>query len=91
MGLLNKLQQGESTLTAFNGSTPSVNPLSTNQSNLHATPEGTAGYSLDGNFFPAVNTAFQTYLDGTNNILPQPSQLDLGGATPSQYIDNQPG
>jgi hypothetical protein len=91
MGLLNKLQQGGSTLTAFNGNTPSVNPLSTNQSNLHATPDGTSGYSLDGNFFPDVNAAFQTYLDGTNNLLPQPSQLDLGGVTPSKYEDNQPG
>jgi hypothetical protein len=91
MGLLNKLQQGGSTLTAFNGNTPSINNLSTNQSNLHATPDGIAGYSLDGNFESNVNTSFQSYLDGANNILPQPSQLDLGGNTPSKYTDNLPG
>jgi hypothetical protein len=48
------------------------------------------GYSLDGSDFQIVNNAFQKYNDGTSNILPQPSQLDLNGATPSQYINNLP-
>lgn len=90
MGLLNKLQQGDSTLTPYNGNTPSINILATNQSSLHATQDGSAGYSLDGNSFSVVNDSFQTYLDGANNVLPTPSLLDLGGNTPFQYIYNLP-
>jgi hypothetical protein len=38
-----------------------------------------------------VNMAFQAYHDGVGNILPMPSQLDLNGATPPQYVNNLPG
>jgi len=35
MGLLDKLQNNGSTLTAYNGTTPSINPLATQLSKLH--------------------------------------------------------
>jgi hypothetical protein len=77
MGLLNKLQQGASNLTPFDGATPAINPLSTQQSKLHA------NYSVAGQDQQAVNTNYQQYLDGTNNMLPMPSQLDLNGTIPT--------
>jgi hypothetical protein len=84
MGLLNKLQQQGSPLTAYNGATPNINPLATPQSQLQT-------YSLDGANGNDVNNAYQQYLDGAINNLPQPSQLDLNGTTPPQYLSNQPG
>ena len=84
MGLLDKLQQQGSPLTAYDGTTPNINPLVTPQSQLQT-------YSLNGANGNEVNNAYQQYLDGTINNLPQPSQLDLNGITPSQYINNQPG
>jgi hypothetical protein len=83
MGLLDKLQQQGSVLTSYNGSTPDVNPLATPQSQLQT-------YSLNGANGNSVNNAYQQYLDGAINSLPQPSQLDLNGSTPTQYIINQP-
>jgi hypothetical protein len=83
MGLLNKLQQQGSPLTAYDGTTPSINPLATPQSQLQT-------YSLNGVDKSNVNNAYQQYLDGAINNLPQPSQLDLNGVTPPQYISNQP-
>jgi hypothetical protein len=83
MGLLNKLQQQGSSLTPYNGSTPNINPLATHQSQLQT-------YSLNGANRNSVNNAYQQYLDGTINSLPQPSQLDLDGSTPTQYLTNQP-
>jgi len=92
MGLLDKLQHGESNLTPFNGATPAVNQLATAQSPLHDS------YSVTGNNAMGVNSLFQQYLDGTNNVLPTPSQLDLGGVNPTisptgqalPYTLNQP-
>lgn len=83
MGLLDKLQQQGSPLTAYDGITPPVNPLATPQSQLQT-------YSLNGVDKSNVNSAYQQYLDGAINNLPQPSQLDLNGVTPPQYIANQP-
>jgi hypothetical protein len=83
MGLLNKLQQQGSPLTSYNGNTPNINPLATPQSQLQT-------YSLNGANVADVNGAYQQYLDGAINNLPQPSQLDLNGVTPPQYIANQP-
>ena len=68
-----------------NGQTPSINPLSTRQSQLHA-DGGAPGYSLDGSDFSGVNNAFQQYNDGTNNILPQPSGLDINGQIPTTAL-----
>lgn len=89
MGLLDKLTMTGTPYSYGNGTTPTVNPGATQLSKLHA--DGNApGYSLDGSDFSIVNSAFQQYNDGVNNILPQPSQLDLDGQTPNQYINNLP-
>lgn len=89
MGLLDKLTTQGSVYTPYDGATPSVNPLATQQSKLHA-DGNQPGYSLNGSDFSDVNSAYQQYNDGVNNILPQPSQLDLNGTTPPRYIDNLP-
>ena len=89
MGLLTKLTTEGSNLSKYDGATPPVNPLATKQSKLHA-DGNQPGYSLDGSDFSDVNSAFQQYNDGVNNILPQPSQLDLNGTTPPRYVDNLP-
>jgi hypothetical protein len=90
MGLLDKLTNEGSSLSAYDGATPSTNPLATQQSKLHV--DGNApGYSLDGAQAGTVATQFNDYLDGVTNQLPLPSQLDMNGVTPSQYLDNLPG
>lgn len=89
MGLLDKLTTQGSNYSYGNGTTPTVNPGATPQSKLHA-DGNLPGYSLDGSDFSIVNSAFQQYNDGVNNILPQPSLLDLDGQTPTQYINNLP-
>jgi hypothetical protein len=90
MGLLTKLQTAGSTLSIANGGQVATNPLATQQSKLHA--DGNApGYSVNGANASLVNSQYQQYVDGAPNILPQPSQLDLNGSTPSQYINNLPG
>ena len=49
-------------------------------------------YSVGRNeYFGDINNSYQFYDDGTNNMLPQTSQLSRNsGYTPSQYINNQP-
>ena len=89
MGLLNKLQTAGSTYTAYDGNTPPTNIGATKLSKLHA-DGNLPGYSLNGNFTPEVNAAYNAYLDGTVNPLPQPSLLDLNGITPQKYLDNLP-
>ena len=59
---------------SLGGNTPAVNPLSTNQSILHATPTGLPGHSLDAPFSSVPG--FADYNDGVNNTLPFPSSLD---------------
>ncbi len=93
MGLINKLQSqgsvyayGASSTTPTNGNNTPNGPqslLATNQSPLHADAIGNAGYSLNGNFYNPVNSNYQTYLDGTPNVLPQPSSEDLNGNPPT--------
>jgi hypothetical protein len=91
MGLKDRLQQNGSSLTAYDGSNPPFNPLTTNQSTLHAGASGQPGYSLSGANAGTVNNQFQAYQDGSSNFLPQPSNLDLNnGFTPSQYLQNPP-
>ena len=94
MGLLDMLvNQGGSNLSAYDGKTPPVNPLATQQSKLHA--DGTQpSYSLSGANVSIVNPQYQSYLDGVPNNLPQPSQLDRdnGSVDPSKwYLNNLPG
>ena len=84
MGLLDKLNTDGSVLSYGNGQTPPTNPGATQLSKLHA-DGNQAGYSITGDDFSEVNTAFQAYNDGTNNTLPFPSQLDLNGQSPNQY------
>lgn len=89
MGILKKLQTGGSNLTAYDGSTPSTNVGATKSSKLHA-DGGLPGYSLDGANASDVIAAYNAYLDGVPNPLPQPSLLDLNGKSPSRYLDNLP-
>ena len=89
MGLLDLLQNQGSSLTAYDGTTPSINPLATPQSQMHT------GYSINGTNASTVNGSYQEYLDGTTNFLPTPSQLDLKGQKPVvpgklPYLDNLP-
>jgi hypothetical protein len=90
MGILSKLTTDGSQLSAYNGATPSVNQLATKQSLLHADNDQ-PGYSLNGNNANMVINYYNDYLDGVNNSIPQPSQLDFfNGKEPSKYIDNLP-
>lgn len=84
MGLLNKLQTVGSVYTTYDGNTPPINPLATNQSNLHGNLAGAVngGYSLNGSNFSTVNAAYQSYDDGQPNTLEPPSTLDLNGVNP---------
>ena len=93
MGLLDKLQQGDSNLTPYNGNTPPTHTLATDQSKMHDS------YSITGKNASTVNAGYQQYLDGTLNVLPTPSLLDLGGTPPTvspsgqplPYLNNLPG
>lgn len=98
MGLLNMLTTQGSNLSAYDGGTPSVNPLATQQSKLHA--DGNApGYSLDGTNSSLVTNQYNAYEDGTPNQIPLPSQLDMNGSIPPvspggqglPYLNNLPG
>jgi hypothetical protein len=89
MGLLDMLlNQGSPFTAAPNGQTPPTNPLSTQQSHLHANGNQ-PGYSLDGSDFSSVNSDYQAYNDGAVNFLPMPSLLDLDGQIPP--ISTNPG
>jgi hypothetical protein len=91
MGLKDRLQQAGSSLTAYDGNTPPINPLATNQSTLHAIASGQPGYSVSGINSNIVNGQYQQYQDGAPNSLPFPSNLDLNnGFTPFQYLNNPP-
>jgi hypothetical protein len=90
MGILDKLTTVGSPLSYGSGTTPVINPGATQLSKLHVNGNQ-PGYSLNGNDFSAVNTAFQAYNDGVTNTLPLPSLLDLNGATPPKYTDSLPG
>lgn len=89
MGLLTKLLQNGSNLSAANGGSVAINPLSLATSKMHADGSN-PGYSLNGSNAPLVNAQYQAYRDGAANLLPSPSRLDLNGATPPQYINNLP-
>lgn len=88
MGLIDMLNSGTSNL-GFGGATPSINPGATQLSKLHADGDQPS-YSLNGANASVVNAAYNEYIDGTPNALPQPSQLDLKVA-PTKYTDNLPG
>jgi hypothetical protein len=90
MGLLKKLTTEGSNLSKYDGAQPPINPLATKQSKLHAN-DNLPGYSLNGAYASEVIKDYGNYEDGVNNAIPQPSQLDLNGKTPSKYLDNLPG
>ena len=78
-----------SNFSAHDGAQPPVNPLATQQSKLHV--DGNApGYSLNGANANLVTTQYNGYDDGISNQIPLPSQLDINGVTPPQYLDNLP-
>jgi len=87
--LLSRLTKLGSIFSANNGGPIAINDLATKQSKLHANGNQ-PGYSLNGSNASEVNSDYQNYRDGSTNILPQPSQLDLNGKTPSRYLDNLP-
>lgn len=90
MGLLTKLQAGDSQLTKFDGTTPPVNKLATKSSPLHAVGT-TPGYSVNGDYSQTTTALYNQYDDGVlTNPLPQPSQLD-GPVAPTKYLNNLPG
>jgi hypothetical protein len=77
---------------SLNGVTPQTNLGATRSSALHAEGDQPS-YSVNGNNRNPVNSAYQQYMDGTNNQLPQPSQLDRdNGNVPSKnkYLNNLP-
>jgi hypothetical protein len=89
MGLQDTLTIKGSKLSAANGGAILTNPLATKTSPLHANGSD-PGYSISGAAFGEVNKSFQLYNDGMNNVLPQPSKLDLNGKTPKRYTSNLP-
>jgi hypothetical protein len=98
MGIKEKLETAGSIYAAnanptapTNGENITPNPLSTNQSKMHATPEGTAGYSLNGANQSLVASQYTSYNDGSANTLPNPSELDLNGTVPSPYTNPETG
>jgi len=85
-----KLETNGSVYTSYDGSTPSTNPLATIASQMHATQAGSAGYSLNGSGQSTVQAGWASYNDGSVNLLPNPSNLDLNGATPASYQSQAP-
>jgi hypothetical protein len=90
MGILTKLTTVGSAFTSYDGGTPTTNPLATQQSKLHA-DGNQPGYSLDGANTNTITSEYNAYNDGVGNQIPLPSQLDMNGTTPVQYLDNLPG
>ena len=91
MGILDLLTTQGSTLSAHDGATPPINPLTTKNSGLHAKGNGAAGYSLDGALKAEVVKAYNEYEDGVPNTIPQPSTLDLNGKKPKSYTHPEKG
>jgi hypothetical protein len=83
MGILTKLQTQGSAFTSYDGATPTVNPLATQQSKLHADLAGTPGYSLNGANTPLITAEYNAYDDGISNTIPLPSLEDLNGVPPT--------
>jgi hypothetical protein len=94
MGLLTKLTTDGSNLSINDGLTPAINPLAVGTLNggLSIHSDGTPGnsYSLNGSNANIVGNLVSQYQDGITNPLKLPSNLDLQGFTPSQYLNNLP-
>ena len=90
MGLLTKLTTDGSNLSINDGLTPNVNPLTLKTSTLHSNGDPNQSYSLNGSNANIVGNLVSQYQDGITNPLKLPSNLDLQGFTPSQYLNNLP-
>jgi len=90
MGLLTKLTTDGSNLSINDGLTPSPNPLTTPGNSIHSTGIVNNSYSLNGSNANTIGALVAQYEDGINNPLPLPSNLDLQGITPPQYLNNLP-
>lgn len=92
MSLKDKLANAGSTYTNWDGATPNTNAGATKQSLLHADGNNEKhGYSTSGDYFPVVNGANNSYVNGGSFPLPQPSNLDMaGGAKLSTPTFTQP-
>ena len=66
--------------SAYNGETPKTNPLTTKQSQLHNS------YSIDGKNGSEVLKQYNRYLTKEPDVLPQPSEYDLGGKVPTTAL-----
>jgi hypothetical protein len=85
--VLTRLRIKGSEYTPYDGRSPVPNILSTKQSKL------LYPYSTMGTDKGEVNTAFQSYLIGDPNPLPNPSKLAFpikGKGGPPRYLDNKP-
>ena len=89
MGLLDKLTTDGSSLTINDGNTPLTNPLATGTS-IHSDGTPDNSYSLNGSNASAIGNLVSQYEDGITNPLKLPSNLDLQGLTPPQYLNNLP-
>ena len=90
MGLLTKLTTDGSNLSINDGLTPAINPLTLQTSTLHSNGDPNQSYSLNGSNANIVGNLVSQYQDGITNPLKLPSNLDLQGFTPSQYLNNLP-
>jgi hypothetical protein len=90
MGILTTLTTQGSAYTSYDGTTPTTNPLATQQSKLHS-DGNQPGYSLNGANSNQVTSDYNAYNDGVGNQIPLPSLLDINGITPTQYLNNLPG
>jgi len=83
MGLLTKLTVDGSNLSINDGLTPATNPLTLQTSTLHSNENPNQSYSLNGSNANIVGNQMALYEDGITTPLPQPSNLDLNGLTPT--------
>ena len=94
MGLLTKLTTDGSNLSINDGLTPAINPLAVGTLNggtsIHSDGLPENSYSLNGSNANTIGALVAQYEDGINNPLPLPSNLDLQGITPPQYLNNLP-
>jgi hypothetical protein len=89
MGLLDKLTTDGSNLSINDGNTPFTNPLATGTS-IHSDGTPDNSYSLNGSNASTIGNLVSQYEDGITNPLQLPSNLDLQGLTPLQYLNNLP-
>jgi hypothetical protein len=90
MGLLDKLTTEGSSLSISDGATPLINPLANGLASIHSDGTSTNSYSLNGSNASVIGNLVAQYQDGITNPLKLPSNLDLNGETPTQYLNNLP-